>query len=179
MTGSLSDEGLTLGEQGAAAAADAPHDGLETILLPVGFSDQGRTRVLADATAQIAGPMCADVHVLHVFTPGGFERVVEQLGYDTASPPAPDRVVTRMLAVREMAQELTSPFRNYGVTVEVEGRVADRVGSEIAAVAGEIDAARIVVGGRRRSPAGKALFGSTSQEVLLEAPCPVTFVPDS
>lgn len=178
MTSSLESDGSAAGEQGQSPADVGADESIETILLPVGFSDEVRTKALADATAQIAGPMHSTVHVLHVFTERGFEQIVERLGYDTDSPPDPDRVVTRMLAVREMAQTLTSPLRNYGVTVEVEGRVNDRVGDEIAAVADEIGAARIVIGGRRRTPTGKALFGSTSQEVLLHAPCPVTFVPD-
>lgn len=179
MTRLQPDEGATLGVRGSSSEHVESDEGLETILLPVGFSDEDRIRALANATAQIAGPMHSTVHVLHVFTPDGFERIVEQLGYDPESPPDLDTVVLRMLVVREMAQELTSPFRNYGVTVKVEGRVADRIGSEIVTVADEIDAARIIVGGRRRTPTGKALFGSTAQEVLLEAPCPVTFVPDS
>ncbi|MFC6939157.1 universal stress protein [Salinirubellus sp. GCM10025818] len=178
MTGSVANEEPLLGGQGVSSDYRSTEDSLETILLPVGFSNEDRTRALADAAAQIAGPMCSTVHVLHVFTTRGFERIVEQLGYDPASPPEPDEVVTRILAVRETARELTDPFRNYGVTVKIEGRVADAVGSEIAAVADEIGASRILVGGRRRSPTGKALFGSTSQQVMSEAPCPVTFVPD-
>lgn len=178
MTNSLANDGWALDEQGLSPEDSGADENIETILLPVGFSDEGRTRALADATAQIAGPMHSTVHVLHVFTERGFEQIVEQLGYDLDPLPDPDRVVTRMLAVRDMVQELTSPFRNYGVTVKVEGRVNDRTGDEIAAVADEIGAARIVIGGRRRTPTGKALFGSTSQEVLLHAPCPVTFVPD-
>ena len=178
MTGSLANESSALGEWDAPSEADGFDDGLETILLPVGLSDEDRTRALADAAAQVAGPMHSTVHVLHVFTNRGFERIVERLGYDPASPPEPDEVVTRMVAVRETARALTSPSRNYGVTVEVEGRIADTICGEIAAVADEIDAARIVVGGRRRTPAGKVLFGSTSQEVMIDAPCPVTFVPD-
>lgn len=35
------------------------------------------------------------------------------------------------------------------------------------------DASYLVIGGKRRSPVGKALFGSTTQTVLLNATCPV------
>lgn len=88
-------------------------------------------------------------------------------------------MVKRLAVVHEMARELTGSSRNYGVTVEVEGRVSDSTGREIVAAADELDAARVVVGGRRRTPAGKVLFGSTAQRILLDAPCPVMFVPDS
>lgn len=149
-----------------------------TTLLPIGLSDEARIRSPADIIAQIAGPVRSTVHVLHVFTDSGFKRIVERLGYDTDVLPDSDDVVTRVLAVREMAGELNSHFRYYGVTVELEGRIADTVRSEITAVTNEIDASRIVVGGQRRTLTGKALFGSTSQDVLLGAPCPVTLVPD-
>ena len=42
------------------------------------------------------------------------------------------------------------------------------------AVIHEID--EIVIGLRKRSQIGKLLFGSTSREVILEAPCPVLTV---
>jgi nucleotide-binding universal stress UspA family protein len=46
----------------------------------------------------------------------------------------------------------------------------------ITAVAEEIDADCITVGGQRRSPTGKAIFGSVTQSVLLSADQPVLVI---
>jgi nucleotide-binding universal stress UspA family protein len=47
---------------------------------------------------------------------------------------------------------------------------------EILMAAAAHDATRIVIGIRRRSPVGKLFTGSTAQQVLLEADCPVLAV---
>lgn len=56
-----------------------------------------------------------------------------------------------------------------------QGRVGDPV-DEILAEADRRDATFLVVGGRQRSPVGKAVFGSTTQSVLLGAERPVVTV---
>lgn len=48
--------------------------------------------------------------------------------------------------------------------------------SEIIAAADEIDADMICVSGRKRTPTGKVVFGSVTQEVILGTDRPVTTV---
>lgn len=69
-------------------------------------------------------------------------------------------------SVRETIPEFDS------ARVESRGRVGDPA-TEIIAEADEIEPRYLVIGGRRRSPVGKALFGSITQEILLETRCPV------
>ncbi|PRY50267.1 nucleotide-binding universal stress UspA family protein [Knoellia remsis] len=47
---------------------------------------------------------------------------------------------------------------------------------EILSVAADEDAELIVIGVRKRSPLGKLVTGSTAQQVLLDATCPVLAV---
>ncbi|KGN37228.1 universal stress protein [Knoellia subterranea] len=47
---------------------------------------------------------------------------------------------------------------------------------EILSVAAEVGADLIVIGVRKRSPLGKLVTGSTAQQVLLDAMCPVLAV---
>jgi nucleotide-binding universal stress UspA family protein len=77
----------------------------------------------------------------------------------------------RLDSVRQVVRALEES----GVSVDVDGRVGNP-GAAVASVAADLAADRVVVGGQNRSPTGKAVFGSTAQDVLLSAPCPVTFV---
>lgn len=58
------------------------------------------------------------------------------------------------------------------VDVQARGRIGD-VAEETLAEAANVDPRYLVIGGRRRSPTGKALFGSSTQQILLNADCPV------
>jgi len=76
--------------------------------------------------------------------------------------------VHQVEAVRETKDRLEAA----GVTVELLESSGDPAG-EILRYAEEYDVDQICVGGRKRTPAGKALFGSVTQDVILGTHCPV------
>ena len=63
---------------------------------------------------------------------------------------------------------------HHSETVPV-GRVGDPV-EEILAEADRRSVRYLVIGGRHRTPVGKAVFGSKTQSILLDATCPVVTV---
>ena len=145
---------------------------IETILLAVGPGDADRLDRLAEETIDVAGPTGARVVLGHVFTREEYESALDNLDFDiTTDEVSADDVATRHSTVRELVAHLDEA----GVDYEIRGRVGEH-GEAIVDLARDVDADRVVVGGRRRSPAGKAVFGSVAQEVMLSAPCPVTFV---
>ncbi|KTG29652.1 universal stress protein [Haloferax profundi] len=145
---------------------------IETILLAVGAGDADRIDRLAEETIDVAGPTGATVVIGHVFTKEEYNEALDNLDFDvTAEEVSGDDVARRHATVRE----LVSKFEEADISYEIRGPVGDH-GKKLVELAGEVDADRLVVGGRKRSPAGKAVFGSLAQEVMLESPCPVTFV---
>ncbi|QIB73508.1 universal stress protein [Halogeometricum borinquense] len=75
---------------------------------------------------------------------------------------------TQVHSVREAGEML----EEHGIEYTVEESSGDPANA-IVSVGDETDADLIVVGGRKRSPAGKALFGSVTQSVILGATRPV------
>ena len=147
---------------------------LETVLLAVGERDRDRIETLAETTAGIAGPAGATVALAHVFTKSEYEEARSNLQFDSGSEVTPDAVAKRYVTVRELGDAMDEG----DVEFTWHGRLSDdqSQGEVVVGLARELDADLVVVGGRKRSPAGKAVFGSTAQEILLESPCPVTFV---
>ncbi len=148
-----------------------PDMALETVLLAVGPNDANRTEELANTVIDIAGPAGADVVAAHVFTDDEYENVVDRLEFSAVAEADPDEVADRHTTIRELRELLTEA----DIPTSVQGSVGDH-GDEIVTLAKDIGADLVVVGGRKRSPTGKAVFGSVAQEVMLSAPCPVTFV---
>ena len=77
--------------------------------------------------------------------------------------------------VPEAVQVAVDTLEEHGVhaTARTESGTPE---AEILRVARELDADRIAVGGRKRSPVGKAVFGSVSQALILNADRPVLTV---
>lgn len=144
---------------------------LENVLVAVGEDDEGRTEAIEQITADITDPAGTEVHLAHVFSREEYGRFRDQLDYNKDSEVTPTVVAERQMNVREM----TDAFSTAGVETTTYGAVGNR-SEQIVSLADDIDADLVVVGGRQRSPTGKAVFGSTAQQIMLEAPCPVTFV---
>ncbi|EMA70807.1 uspA domain protein [Halorubrum aidingense JCM 13560] len=72
--------------------------------------------------------------------------------------------------------EATDILSAAGITVE-QRELYVPVAESIVDLSDELDADEVVLCGRKRSPAGKALFGSVTQSVALESSVPVTIVP--
>ncbi len=112
----------------------------------------GQARAQTNAIADVVRASTdAEVHLLHVFGDNPEGASVHQLE-----------------AVREASDRL----EEFGVEVnllEASGPPAD----EILKHAEEYDVDQICVGGRKRSPTGKALFGSVTQDVILGTNRPV------
>ena len=124
------------------------------VLMPV---DSSETRALAQASYVADLPNAAEeveAILLYVFT-----------GKDAGSE---SRDVTRIGSIRRAREHL----EEHGVTVRIREDSVDAVDA-ILNQADEQDVNSLVLGGRKRSPAGKALFGSVTQRVMLEGNRPV------
>lgn len=77
-------------------------------------------------------------------------------------------------AMEEAAAQLAEAGVAYTTRELVKGHSP---GQDVLDVAREEEADLIVIGLRRRTPTGKWLLGSTAQDILLDAPCPVLAVP--
>lgn len=126
------------------------------ILIPVD-NDEDRATTQAEFVADL--PLAGDdveVTVAHALSEEGRDA--------PTSMQSPDRVATVRRAVEGL--------EDAGVSVEV-GDIGQPPAESILMYADEIDADLIVLGGRKQSPAGKVLFGSVSQEVIIETDRPV------
>ncbi|MDS0276699.1 universal stress protein [Halomicroarcula sp. S1AR25-4] len=143
----------------------------DTIVLAIGPADDDRLDQLARVSMQVAKPTGATVVLTHVFTRDEFDEVAAELDYPSATAEDVDVILERHQSVTYLEDR----FDDHGVDYEVDG-VVGNVSDGIVKTAEKADADRVVISGGSRSPVGKAVFGSNAQNVLINSPCPVTYV---
>ena len=116
------------------------------------------------------GLAAADYAIEHAHSIGGARVVVVNSG-------AHGRDSDPKFASAEDLDALTARFAAASVELEIRQPVqALSPAEEILSAAAAPDAELIVIGLRRRSPIGKLFLGSSSQQVILDAACPVVAV---
>lgn len=124
--------------------------------------------VLAQA-ADLADAYDETVHVVHALRTSDFLDIERRnVEADEGSVSVAEIQETAEEIVEERAGAVLSSY-------ESVGRVGDPA-TVILEYSDEVDATYIVLGGRKRSPIGKIMFGSTAQDILLEAIAPVVIV---
>lgn len=116
--------------------------------------------------ATLADAFGDEVHVLHVLSRSDFVDL-ERTSVDKTGGSLSIEEVKAVAA--EIAREAIDEA---GIEAEAVGRMGDPTDA-ILNYAADNDTRYILVGTRKRSPTGKALFGSVSQSVLLNAEAPV------
>ncbi len=144
---------------------------VETLTLAVGPDADSRVGTLSTTVGDIAGPLDATVVLLHVFSQEAYDEGVAEAGYDPENPPPAHTLATRLQSINSLADVFEREQIDYRIRGEI-GTTTDRI---IHAVE-QTDTDMLFISGRRRSPTGKAVFGSTAHRLMMNAPCPVTFV---
>ena len=143
---------------------------IETLVVAVGPNDDGRTDELTRAVLEIAEPAGARVVLLHVFTEKAYEGGVEEAGFEDERP-SPTELAGRL----EGIDTLAAAMEDAGVPYEIRGSIGEE-GETILAETDAVDGDLLYISGRKRSPTGKAVFGSTSHRIMMNSSCPVLFV---
>lgn len=117
------------------------------------------SRLIREAKT-LADAFDEELHVLHVLSQSDFADIEQEEVRRTGQPGG--RGAGEEYAAG-IATELVELPDDEFTAVGLVGDPSDR----IVGYADDIDARYIVLGGRKRSPIGKAVFGSTTQSVLM------------
>jgi len=117
--------------------------------------DEERARLSAENVAELNWDDDVLVTVLHVFTNNVEGATVSQVG---------------------SAREARDVLEEAGIEVELD-ETSGSPAEQIVDYVEEVGADLVCLAGRSRTPAGKAVFGSVSQSVMLDSEIPVLFCP--
>jgi nucleotide-binding universal stress UspA family protein len=133
------------------------------ILLPIDTKEDRAKSQAAYVRGLPAETDSMELLLLHVFT--------EEEGQGLPRDVARAKDVTRVGAVRRARESLEAAGIEVSVLDE-SGDPAKRIVAE--GEANDVD--EIVIGSKKRSPAGKAVFGSVAQSVIIDSERPVTVI---
>lgn len=138
-----------------------------TIVAAIGRSNV-QEKVLEEA-ASLGEAFDEEVQVVYVLNQSEFLDLERTAMEESGQPVDIEKI-------RDVAQEIASE-----ATAETDGEfvpvgLVGDVSNQLVDYAEKNDVRYLVVGGRKRSPTGKALFGSTTQSVLLNSTTPVVTV---
>ncbi len=124
---------------------------------------------IVEKAQELATAFDEKLHVVHVISQKELREIEERTVEETGKPVSLDKI-------REFGQEVaTGVAQEVAETYTPVGLVGDASDEVVKYVENE-DARFLVIGGRQRSPIGKAIFGSVAQSVLMSSPCPVLMV---
>lgn len=136
------------------------------MVIVVGYAPRPESRAALDAAVAEARQRGARLHLVRTVGQGPSENPTQTRQWaDTARQASNE--------IREVAEELNAS--GLEVSYDVES-VSTAAAPHLLDVAQRLNAELIVIGLRRRSPVGKLVMGSVSQEILLGAECPVLAV---
>ncbi len=136
------------------------------------IDENERSRTVVQIATDLANAYDVDLVALHVVPDEDFESHRSSLqqisGFEDYSFSQEAASAERF--VEDFVMETAPDFDQS--RLDTRGRVGD-ITEEILAEAASHDPRYLVISGRRRSPAGKAVYGNTAQRILLNAECPV------
>lgn len=139
-----------------------------TVLVAV--KEAENSRQVLEAAETLARQFDDELEVLHVLSRDEFVNLERTSVSETADAVDPNEV--REIAA-SIAAEIAEPVVDEFVATGAVGDAA----SEIISLAKRRNARYIVIGVRKRSAVGKAVFGSTAQKVLTSVDRPTLAVP--
>ncbi|WP_433632934.1 universal stress protein [Halomicrococcus sp. NG-SE-24] len=128
-------------------------------------------RALATAIVDLEEPDTTELILLHVFT----EEEKQAALADTDLGDNSD--ITRLTNSQSNIAAAQDILTEAGFTITTRGTVSDNLGEAILDATEAVDVDCLYLFSRRRSSAGKAVFGSTIQHILLNATVPVLTIP--
>jgi nucleotide-binding universal stress UspA family protein len=139
-----------------------------TVLVAVAGDDESRVEKYVETIETLGGENELAVNILHVYSEDDTERIEEMYDIDSREKHQLGNAAKHNTAVHTLIEEL----HERDIDFTTYGAIGD-AGTEVVEMARELDVDFVLIGGRKRSPTGKALFGSTAQDILLNASMPV------